>query len=39
MSEEANDRFLDVMEDYFAQPQEELEKDVRREYHYQGKRS
>ncbi|TXT13007.1 hypothetical protein VHUM_01408 [Vanrija humicola] len=32
---EANDRFLDLFEDYFALPQEELEKDERPEIGYQ----
>ncbi|GAA5867207.1 hypothetical protein JCM3774_002374 [Rhodotorula dairenensis] len=35
VSEQANERFLDVMEDYFAQPQEALEHDLRPEVHYQ----
>ncbi|GAA5898572.1 uncharacterized protein JCM6883_003357 [Sporobolomyces salmoneus] len=35
VSEEANSRFLDLMEDYFDQPQEALEKDLRPEVHYQ----
>ncbi|GAA5828352.1 hypothetical protein JCM11251_006210 [Rhodosporidiobolus azoricus] len=33
--EEANDRFLNVIEDYFAQPKEKLEEDLRPEVHYQ----
>lgn len=36
VSEEANERFLDVMEDYFAQPYEALQQDLRPEVHYQG---
>ncbi|GAA5966000.1 hypothetical protein JCM8115_004793 [Rhodotorula mucilaginosa] len=35
VSEEANERFLDVMEDYFAQPYEALQQDLRPEVHYQ----
>ncbi|KDE07348.1 hypothetical protein MVLG_02390 [Microbotryum lychnidis-dioicae p1A1 Lamole] len=35
VSEDANEQFLDVMEDYFAQSQEELLKDTRPEFHYQ----
>lgn len=35
MSEEANQKFLDLMEDYFAQPKEDLERDLRPEVHYQ----
>ncbi|GAA5911192.1 hypothetical protein JCM6882_006602 [Rhodosporidiobolus microsporus] len=33
--EAANDRFLDVVEDYFAQSKEKLEEDLRPEVHYQ----
>jgi len=33
--EEANQRFLDLCEDYFAQDEEELKKDLRPEVHYQ----
>lgn len=36
MSEDANDDFLDTMEDYFAQEAEALEEDLRPEVHYQG---
>ena len=35
-SSDANDRFLDLLEDYFAQNEEELERDVRPQFHYQG---
>ncbi|KAK4703465.1 hypothetical protein P7C70_g2753, partial [Phenoliferia sp. Uapishka_3] len=35
VSEHANDCFLDCMEDYFAQHEEELVKDTRPQYHYQ----
>ncbi|KAJ8588397.1 Clavaminate synthase-like protein [Rhizopogon salebrosus TDB-379] len=35
VSEEDNDIFLDLIEDYFAQPAEELQKDERPEIHYQ----
>ncbi|GAA5975687.1 hypothetical protein JCM10908_005243 [Rhodotorula pacifica] len=35
VSEEANERFLDVMEDYFAQDEEALRQDLRPEVHYQ----
>ncbi|SCV74217.1 BQ2448_6649 [Microbotryum intermedium] len=35
VSDDANEQFLDVMEDYFAQSQEELLKDTRPEFHYQ----
>ena len=35
VSEEDNDTFLDLIEDYFAQPVEELQKDERPEIHYQ----
>jgi hypothetical protein len=35
VSEEDNDIFLDLIEDYFAQPAEELHKDERPEIHYQ----
>lgn len=36
VSEQDNSVFLDLLEDYFAQPDEELEKDIRPEYGYQG---
>lgn len=35
VSEDANSRFLDVMEDYFAQDEEALRADARPEYHFQ----
>ncbi|GAA5938353.1 uncharacterized protein JCM15063_000710 [Sporobolomyces koalae] len=35
VSEQANQRFLDLMEDYFAQDEAELQKDLRPEVHYQ----
>ncbi|KAG1838342.1 Clavaminate synthase-like protein [Suillus tomentosus] len=35
VSEEDNDAFLDLIEDYFAQPVEDLKKDERPEIHYQ----
>lgn len=35
VSEEDNDTFLDLVEDYFAQPIEDLQKDERPEIHYQ----
>ena len=35
MSEEDNDVFLDLIEDYFAQPEAELKKDERPELGYQ----
>ncbi|BGP14733.1 hypothetical protein JCM10213_004327 [Rhodosporidiobolus nylandii] len=35
VSEEANERFLDVMEEYFAQEKGALEEDLRPEVHYQ----
>ncbi|BGP54124.1 hypothetical protein JCM8202v2_001698 [Rhodotorula sphaerocarpa] len=35
VSEDANDDFLDTMEDYFAQEAEALEEDLRPEVHYQ----
>lgn len=35
VSEDANSRFLDVMEDYFAQDEEALKVDARPEYHFQ----
>lgn len=34
-SEADNDTFLDMLEAYFEQPDEEVAKDVRREFHYQ----
>lgn len=36
VSEEDNSVFLDLLEDYFAQPDEALRKDIRPEYGYQG---
>lgn len=36
MSEEANDAFIDVVEDYFDQDAEVLAEDERPEVHYQG---
>ena len=36
VSEAANERFLDVMESYFAQDEERLKEDERPQYHYQG---
>ncbi|CEQ41437.1 SPOSA6832_03173 [Sporobolomyces salmonicolor] len=35
VSEEANERFLDLMEDYFSQDKERLEEDLRPEVHFQ----
>ncbi|KAM7187539.1 hypothetical protein V8F33_011186 [Rhypophila sp. PSN 637] len=35
VSEQDNDNFLDLLEDYFAQPEEELKKDERPELSYQ----
>ncbi|GAA6014237.1 hypothetical protein JCM10207_006142 [Rhodosporidiobolus poonsookiae] len=35
VSEDANARFLDLQEEYFAQPKERLEEDLRPEVHYQ----
>ncbi|KAI5479689.1 oxoglutarate iron-dependent oxygenase [Pseudohyphozyma bogoriensis] len=35
VSEAANDKFLDLVEDYFAQPEEVLKLDTRPEFHYQ----
>lgn len=35
MSDTANEHFLDLLEDYFAQPEVELKKDQRPEVHYQ----
>lgn len=35
VSEEDNDAFLNLIEDYFAQPVEDLKKDERPEIHYQ----
>jgi len=35
VTEADNEQFLDLMEDYFAQPQEELKRDERREHGYQ----
>ncbi|GAA5969739.1 hypothetical protein JCM11641_008023 [Rhodosporidiobolus odoratus] len=35
VSEDANQAFLDLLEDYFAQPQAALEEDLRPEVHYQ----
>lgn len=35
VSEDANSRFLDVMEDYFDQDEEALKADARPEYHFQ----
>lgn len=35
MTEEDNEHFLDLLEDYFALPTEELKKDERKEYGYQ----
>lgn len=35
VTEEDNENFLDLLEDYFALPTEELRKDERPEYHYQ----
>lgn len=35
VSEEDNSTFLDLLEDYFAQPEEELKKDERPEFNYQ----
>ncbi|GAA5858353.1 hypothetical protein JCM1840_001160 [Sporobolomyces johnsonii] len=35
VSEAANERFLDLMEDYFSQDQERLEEDLRPEVHFQ----
>ncbi|KAK3368677.1 hypothetical protein B0H63DRAFT_79822 [Podospora didyma] len=35
VSEEDNAAFLDLLEDYFAQPEEDLKKDERPELHYQ----
>lgn len=36
VSEEENERFLDLLEQYFAQDEEQLRKDLRPEVHYQG---
>ncbi|KAF8336525.1 uncharacterized protein EI90DRAFT_2969118 [Cantharellus anzutake] len=35
VTEADNEQFLDLLEDYFAQPQEELKRDERQEYGYQ----
>lgn len=35
VNEQDNSTFLDLLEDYFAQPHELLEQDTRPEYHYQ----
>ena len=35
VTESDNDHFLDILEDYFALPAEELKKDERKEYGYQ----
>ncbi|KAM0754622.1 Clavaminate synthase-like protein [Meredithblackwellia eburnea MCA 4105] len=35
VSEEANDAFLDIMEDYFSQEEEALKADTRPQFHYQ----
>lgn len=35
VTEADNEHFLDLMEDYFSQPQEELKRDERKEYGYQ----
>lgn len=37
VSEQDNSVFLDLLEDYFAQPDEQLRKDIRPEFGYQGK--
>lgn len=34
-SEKVNSRFLDTMEDYFAQPNERIMQDLRPEVHFQ----
>lgn len=39
VTEDANDRFLDLLEDYFDQPTELLEPDCRPEFYYQGSSS
>lgn len=36
VSEENNECFLDLLEEYFAQDEEDLRKDLRPEVHYQG---
>lgn len=36
VTETDNEQFLDLLEDYFALPAEELKKDERKEYGYQG---
>ena len=38
-SSAANARFLDLLEDYFAQNNEKLQEDVRPQFHYQGSSS
>lgn len=35
VSEDENDKFLDLLEDYFAQPTEQLEEDERPQYGFQ----